>query len=78
MAFKNCSSLSAVILPDGITSTGAEAFYRCYNLPPSFTIPSNVQSTGESAFRECNTLLTCVTVPDGMTTLETNVFPALY
>ena len=44
-----------VILPDGLTSIGAFAFWNCTSLT-SITIPNSVTSIGESAFSGCSSL----------------------
>ena len=53
-----------VVIGDGVTSIGQEAFCDCTGLT-SITIPASVTSIGSSAFCNC-TNLTGVTIPDGM------------
>ena len=48
-AFFNRSSLRTVILEDGLTEIGAQAFYLCTGIE-SITIPSSVETVGYSAF----------------------------
>ena len=54
------SSIKTIIIPNSVTSIGAEAFYNCTGLT-RVTIPDSVTSIGNSAFRYC-TGLTSVTV----------------
>lgn len=51
-AFKNCNSLTEVILPDSLQIIGVSAFESCDNLQ-SITIPSGVTTIGDRAFYEC-------------------------
>ncbi len=54
-----------VVIPDGVTAIGKEAFYECGSLT-SVTISDGVVDIGESAFASC-TNLTSVTIPDSVT-----------
>ena len=48
-AFRGCTSLTAITIPNSVTSIGIEAFYGCSSLT-SFTIPNSVTSIGIGAF----------------------------
>ncbi len=48
-AFRNCSWLYSVTIPNSVTSIGEEAFYKCSGLT-SVTIPNSVTSIGSNAF----------------------------
>lgn len=54
-AFSNCTTLSSIIIPDGVASIGSYAFCGCKNLT-SVTIGSAVTSIGFLAFDNCNNL----------------------
>ena len=54
-AFYDCSSLTSVTIPEGVTSIGYEAFYGCSSLT-SVTIPSSVTSIKAWAFSGCTNL----------------------
>ncbi len=71
-AFKSCSNMESVTIPEGVTSIGESAFYGCSSLT-SVTIPEGVTSIGESAFAGC-TSLTSVTIPEGVTSIGMNAF----
>ena len=64
-AFKNCSSLTSVTIPDSFTSIWSWAFQYCSSLT-SITIPDSVTSIGGNAFRGCSSL-TSVTIPESVT-----------
>ncbi len=63
---------TSVTIPDGVTSIGEWAFYRCSSLT-KVTIPDSVTSIGEWAFYECSSL-TSVTIPDSVTSIDTRAF----
>ena len=56
-AFEGCSSLTKVIIPEGVTSIGKWAFLRCSSLT-EVTIPKSVTSIGDRAFYDCGALAT--------------------
>ena len=71
-AFRNCSYLTSVTIPESVTSIGNEAFYNCYNLT-SVTIPESVTSIGEYAFSYCSGL-TSVDIPESVTSIGDGTF----
>ena len=66
-AFRRCSGLTSVILPEGVTSIGDDAFFYCTSLA-SITIPSSVTSIGDDAFYNC-TSLASVIILEGVTSI---------
>ena len=66
-AFRSCSGLTSVDIPDGVTSIGNGAFRGCSGLT-SVDIPDGVTSIGSSAFEGCRGL-TSVDIGDGVTTI---------
>ena len=67
-AFRDCSRLTSVTIPNSVTTIGERAFSGCSRLT-SVTIPNSVTSIGEKAFSGCSRL-TSVTIEDGEETLE--------
>lgn len=64
--------IKSVVINDGVTSIGQDAFYQCTNLT-SVTIPGSVISIGNYAFQECASL-TSITIPDSVTSIGRNLF----
>jgi hypothetical protein len=54
-AFRGCSGLTSITIPESVTSIGKNAFYNCSGLT-SITIPESVTSIGEGAFNNCSGL----------------------
>ena len=71
-AFRGCTGLTSVTIPNSVTSIGIYAFYGCSGLT-SVTIPNSVTSIGEAAFRDCKSL-TSVTIPNSVTSIGGEAF----
>ncbi len=66
------SSITSVIIQDGVTSVGSYAFYYCYKLT-SASIPGSVKTVNSCAFQECRQL-TEVNIAEGVENLGVSVF----
>ena len=55
-AFKNCTFIKDVYIPNSIVTIGANAFRNCTNLT-SVDIPNSVKSIGSAAFMDCSNLV---------------------
>ena len=64
--------ITDVIIENGVTSIGENAFYRCERLT-SITIPDSITYIGDGAFYGCSGL-TCISLPDGVTNIGRGVF----
>ena len=71
-AFKKCSSLTSITIPDSVTTIGVVAFADCSSLT-SVTIPDSVTTIGDCAFDGCSSL-TSITIPDSVTTIGIQAF----
>lgn len=70
-AFKNCTSLTSVIVPETITSIGREAFASCSGLK-SITLPETIESISESTFEGSG--LATINIPGTITNIGKNAF----
>ena len=66
-AFRNCTGLTSITIPESVTYIGWEAFCGCTGLT-SITIPKSVTDIGEYAFCGC-TGLTSITIPENVTSI---------
>ncbi len=71
-AFYDCSSLTSVVIPEGVTYIREKAFYNCSGLT-SVVIPEGVTSIGHYAFYNCSGL-TSVVIPEGVTSIGNDAF----
>ena len=67
-AFVDCSGLTSMTIPSGVTSIGIATFRGCSGLT-SLTIPSSVTSIGYWAFDGCSGL-TSLTIPSSVTSIS--------
>ena len=70
--YANKDKIESVVIEDGVTSIGANAFDGCSGLT-SITIPSSVTSIGEHAFYGCSGL-TSITIPSSVTSIGAHAF----
>ena len=71
-AFWNCSGLTSIDLPEGLTTIGASAFSDCRGLT-SIDLPEGLTTIGADAFNECRGL-TSIDLPEGLTTIGAYAF----
>ena len=71
-AFKGCTRLTSVTIPDSVKSIGRYAFSGCTSLT-SVTIPDSVTSIADYAFSGC-TGLTSVTIGNSVTSIADYAF----
>ena len=71
-AFRECSSLTSVTIPNSVTKIESNAFYKCSSLT-SITIPNSVKSIGVYAISHCYSL-TSITIPEGVISIGVDAF----
>ena len=71
-AFSDCSRLTSLTLPAGITSIGSYSFQYCSRLT-SLTLPAGITGIGRYAFYGCRGL-TSLTLPAGITEIGNDAF----
>ena len=70
--YLNGKEVKDLVIPDGVTSIGKDAFYGCSSLT-FVTISNSVTSIGSDAFNGC-TSLTSITIPNSVTSIGINAF----
>ncbi len=71
-AFEDCSKLTSVIIPDGVTALSAYSFAECESLT-SIVIPDSVTTIEYGAFSSCISL-TGMVIPDSVTDIGNGAF----
>ena len=71
-AFRNCTNLTSVEIPDSVTIIRFNAFNSCMSLS-SITIPNSVKTIDQAAFPNCSSL-TSITIPDSVTSIGACAF----
>ena len=66
------TEITAIVIPEGVTSIGSYAFYGCSALQ-TVTIPKGVTSIGTYAFASCSALMTA-NLPEGLITIDAYAF----
>ena len=67
-AFYNCSSLTSIVIPNGVTVIAYETFSGCSSLE-NVTIPDSVTSIGHLAFYNCSNLKS-IAIPAAVTSIS--------
>lgn len=70
-AFKECETITSIILPDTITIIPERAFYDCSNLS-SVVLPSSITKIETSAFMWCP--IESIILPDGLVEICSGAF----
>ena len=71
-AFKNCVSVSSVVIPEGVTELKEEAFYGCENLT-SVELSEGLLSIDGGAFESCKNLYNII-IPNTVTYIGGGAF----
>lgn len=71
-AFRDCSTLTSITIPDTITTLWDECFSGCSSLK-YFQMPSSVTTIGIGAFRDCINL-TNINIPYGIAIIPSYIF----
>lgn len=71
-AFKNCSALAGITMPNTVKSIGDSAFYGCSALS-DVELSTGLESLGEKAFYNCSNL-TSIAIPDGVSEIGAQTF----
>ena len=71
-AFKGCTSLKEIVLPEGVTEIWSRVFQGCTSLQ-EIILPSSLESIGYSAFQGCTSLQEIV-LPSSLTELCATAF----
>ena len=84
-AFENCDGLTSIIIPDGVTSIGDDAFYWCTGLTSVYytgdmtswlgkTWHSNVMASGRTLYIDGSKVEGAIAIPDGVETIPSYAF----
>lgn len=72
LAFRGCSNVTKIVLPDSVTAIRSSAFEGCSSLV-DVNIPNGVTYIGYNAFKNCSSLVD-ITIPDCVTDLKFGAF----
>ena len=75
-AFRDCTSITTLIISEGIEKVGENAFWYCTNIT-SLSLPSTLKEVGQAAFRGLGRLKT-LTIPGSLSYLPHHSFSLCY
>ena len=65
-AFYGNSAITQLIISEGVTEIGDDAFYECRNITGSLIIPESVKIIGSAAFYRCDGFTGCLKLPSSV------------
>ncbi|MBR3953421.1 MAG: leucine-rich repeat protein [Oscillospiraceae bacterium] len=71
-------SFTALVIEEGITNIGANAFAYLLNLTGNLSLPEGITSIGEKAFNGCSKLSGDLIIPDSVISIGNNAFGYCY
>lgn len=71
--WRNSDLIQNVVIEEGVTSIGDEAFLGCWNLT-TINLPDGLTSIGNYAFKDCDSHLTGIELPDSVTSIGDSAF----
>jgi prepilin-type N-terminal cleavage/methylation domain-containing protein len=75
-AFRDCTNLKEIVIPNGCERINSTAFSGCKNAV-SISVPNTVQYFGSYAFSNCESL-EAINIPNGVTKIEVQLFYCCY
>ena len=76
-AFRKCSRLTSITIPEGVTTIGSNAFYGCKNLA-SIVLPKSIRYVSGEAFANCPELLNVYCNAESVPSTEADAFDGSY
>lgn len=73
-AFKNCTNLTRVVIPENVTTIGNYAFYGCSSLTGALIFPESLTSIGDESFHGCDSFTGLLIIPDEVSTIGGHAF----
>ena len=73
-AFRYCTTLGSVQLPDSLTVIGSDSFNCCGNLTGNLHLSNNLRTLGANAFKGCENLTGTVNISGKVETIGSSAF----
>lgn len=75
-AFRDCSNIISIVIPDTVTSFGTYSFFGCSSLT-SIDFGKGIKTIGNAVFYYCSSL-TYIVIPDSVESIGLNAFHTCY